>query len=127
MAEISEEIARKFEKQARVQQAQHEMLQAQQDSINDLKKMVTLLLEKSKKKMKSLKTKASSRKSKGKKKEGEKSTSEHSDGNKNNFGYENPESSSSEEPENLEDNHAKKVTSLRNAWRLSQIEAIFKK
>ena len=32
-----------------MQQAQHEMLRAQQESISDLKKMMTLLLEKSKK------------------------------------------------------------------------------
>jgi len=69
------------------------------------------LLKKSKKKTKSLKTKASSLKSKGKK-EGENSTSEHSDSNENNFGYENPESSSSEEPEDSEDNHVKKMNEL---------------
>ena len=45
MAEIPEEIAKKFEEQARVQKAQHEMLQVQQESINDLKKMVVLLLK----------------------------------------------------------------------------------
>jgi len=61
--------------------------------------------------MKIPKTKTSSRKSKGKEKEDEKSTSEHS-GNENNFGYENPEFSSSEEPENSEDNHAKKMNEL---------------
>jgi len=72
--------------------------------------MITLLLKKSKKKTKSLKTKASSRKSKGKK-EGENSISEHSNSNENNFEYENPESSS-EEPENSEDNHAKKMIEL---------------
>ena len=43
------------------------MLQAQQEFINDLKKMIALLLKKSKKKMKSPKTKTSFHKSKGKK------------------------------------------------------------
>ena len=43
------------------------MLQAQLESINDLKK-IAFLLKKSKKKMKSSKTKTSSRKSKGKRK-----------------------------------------------------------
>ena len=43
------------------------------------------------------------------KKEGENFISEHSDGNENNFRYKNPESSSSEEPENSEYNHAKKM------------------
>jgi len=43
-----------------MQKAQHEMLQVQQESINDLKKMIALLLKKSKKKIKSPKTKASS-------------------------------------------------------------------
>jgi len=71
------------------------MLQAQQESINDLKKMIALLLKKPRKKTKSLKTKASSCKSKGKEKGDENFISEHSDGNENNFGYENPESSSS--------------------------------
>ena len=42
----------------------------------------------------------------------ENSTSEHSDGNENNFEYENLESSSFEEPENSEDNHAKKINEL---------------
>ena len=36
---------------------QHEMLQAQQESINDLKKMIAFLLKNSKKKIKSPKTK----------------------------------------------------------------------
>jgi len=71
-----------------VQQAQHEMLQAQQESMNDLKKMVALLLKKSKR-TKSPKTKASSRESKDKKKKGENFTSKHSDGNEDNLGYEN--------------------------------------
>ena len=65
MVDISEEIAKKFEEHVRVQQAQHEMLQAQQESIYNLKKMIGFLLEKLKKKTKSPKTKASSRKSNG--------------------------------------------------------------
>jgi len=44
--------------------------------------------------------------------EDENSNSEHSDGNENNFGYENPKSSSSEEPKNSEDNYAKKMNEL---------------
>ena len=109
-----------------MQQTQHEMLQAQQESINDLKKMIALLLKKLKKKSKGPKTKASSCKSKGNKRKDENSTFEHSDGNENNFRYENHESSS-EESENSKDNLPKKMNSLRNAWRLSQIKAIFKK
>ena len=70
------------------------------------------MLKKSKKKTKSPKTKASSHKSKGKEKEDKNSTSEHSDGDENNFGYENLESSSSEKLENSEDNHAKKMNEL---------------
>ena len=46
MVSTLEEVARKFEKQSRVQQAQHEMLQAQQESINDVKTMIALLLKK---------------------------------------------------------------------------------
>ena len=73
------------------------------------------MFKKSKKKTKRLKTKASSHKSKGKK-EGENSNSKYFDGNENNFGYENPESSS-EEPENLktEDNHAKRMNELKKS------------
>jgi len=89
---------------------QYKMLQAQQESNDDLKKIMALLLKKSKK-TKSPKTKASSHKSKGKEKEDENSTFKHFDGNENNFGYENLESSS-EEPENSEDNHAKKMKEL---------------
>jgi len=62
--------------------------------------------------MKSPKTIASPHKSKAKEKKDENSTSEHSDGNENNFRYENPKSSSFEEPENSEDNHAKKMNKL---------------
>ena len=89
------------------------MLQAQQESINDLKKMIAFLLKKLNKKTKSPKTKFSSRKSKSKKKKDENSTSEHSDGNKNNFEYKNPESSS-EESENskTKDNHIKRMSVL---------------
>jgi len=124
MADIAEEIVKKFEEQARVQHTHHEILQAQQESINDLKKTIGFLFKKSKKKTKSLKTKPSSLKSKGKE-EDENSTFDHSDGNENNFRYENPESSSSEEPEDSEVKHAKKMK--RNAWRISQIKTIFKK
>ena len=81
MVDIPEERARKFKVQAWVQQALHEMIQAQQESINDLKKMMALLFKKSKKKTKSSKIKASFRKSKGKEKKDQNSTSEHSDGN----------------------------------------------
>ena len=84
MADIPEEIARKFEEQTRVQQVQHEMLQAQQESINDLKKIMALLFKKLKK-MKSSKTKISSHKRKGKEKEDKNFTSEHSDGSENNL------------------------------------------
>ena len=88
------------------------MQQNQQESISDLK-MMTLLLKKSKKSLKTPKAKASSSKSKGKEKEGEYYTSEHSDGYEDNFRYENLESSS-EEPENseAEDSHAKRMNEL---------------
>ena len=52
MTDIPEEITKKFEEQAWVQQAQYEMLQAQQEFINDLKKMIALLLNKPRKKTK---------------------------------------------------------------------------
>jgi len=95
-----------------VQQAQHKIFQAQQQSINDPKKIIVLLLEKPKKKTKSPKTKASSSKSKGKEKEGENFTSANTN-NENNFRYENPEFSS-EEKENFEDedNHVKRMNEL---------------
>jgi len=52
MANTPEEMAKRFEVQSRVQQAQHDMLQAQQEFINDLKEMIPLLLEKQKRKPK---------------------------------------------------------------------------
>jgi len=43
MANTSEKMARRFEEQSQVQEAQHDTLQAQQESINDLKKIALLL------------------------------------------------------------------------------------
>ena len=74
MANTPEEMARILEEQSRVQQAQHNMLQDLQESINNLKKMIALLLDKQKRKPKNSKTGASSSKNKGKE-EGENSTS----------------------------------------------------
>jgi len=91
------------------------MLQAQ---INDLKKMIALLLEKPKKKPKSSRlgtfpSKLS--KSQGKDKEGESSTSETIDG-ENNFNYENSKFSSKEEKnsEKEVDRHIKRMNELEN-------------
>ena len=83
-----------------MQKAQQEMLQVQQEFINDLKKMIALLLEKSKKKPKSLRPSTSSSKRKGKEKIGGIFTSKNT-GNENNFDYENLKSSF-EDQENLE-------------------------
>ena len=48
-------------------------------------------------------------------------------GNENNFGYENSKSSSEgQENSENEDNHAKWMNELENAWKLSQIEAIYR-
>ena len=49
MANSPEEIARSFEEQSKVQKMHQEMLQVQQELINYLKKMTTLLPEKPKK------------------------------------------------------------------------------
>jgi len=73
--------------------------------------MIALLLKSSKKKIKSPKATTFSRKSKGKEVD-ENSTFEHFNGNKNSFGFENPKSSSSEEPENSKVYHAKKTNGL---------------
>ena len=62
MGRTPEETTKKFEEQARVQKEQSDMLHAQQQSIDDLKQMITLLIRK---KMKKAKTKASSSKGKG--------------------------------------------------------------
>jgi len=43
MANTPEKMARRFEEQSQVQEAQHDTLQAQQESINDLKKIALLL------------------------------------------------------------------------------------
>ena len=111
MTGTPEEVARRFEEQARVQQVHHEMLQAQQESINNLKKMIALLLDKQKKKT-PMSSRLGASFNKGKEK-GENSNFEHSDGNKNNFWYGNLESSS-EELKNSEakDNHAKRMSEL---------------
>ena len=88
MASTPEKVARRFEEQIRVQREQYDMIQAQQQSINDLKDMLTMLL---KKKKKGLQIKSSFSKGKGKEKEIENSTSEESDDT------EIPKSSSEEE------------------------------
>ena len=61
MASTPEEMARRFEQQAQAQREQLDMICAQQESIDSLKKMLAQLLEDKKKK---LKTKAPSKKSK---------------------------------------------------------------
>ena len=71
------------------------MLQVQQESINDFKKMITLLLEKSKSPKGLSHGGSSSKHSKGINKEGE-STCEKIDA-ENNFNYEIPKFSSEEE------------------------------
>ena len=48
MASTPEEMARRSEELSRVQKEQQEMLRVQQESINDLKKMIALLLVKKK-------------------------------------------------------------------------------
>ena len=72
MAGTLEEVTRKFEEQARVQREHYDMLQTQQGSINDHKKMLAILLDRKKKKSpKKSRFHASSSKGKGKEKEGE--------------------------------------------------------
>ena len=61
MAGTSEEMAKQFEEQARVQQEQFDMIQAQQESINILKQMLSQLLKDKNK----LKAKTSSENFKG--------------------------------------------------------------
>jgi len=58
---------------ARVQKEQFDMLQARQGSINDLKKILALFLDKKRKSPKKSRSRTSSSKSKGKEKEGENS------------------------------------------------------
>jgi len=52
MASTPEETIRKFKDQARMQKKQSDMLHAQQQSIDDLKQKITLLLRKKTKKQK---------------------------------------------------------------------------
>jgi hypothetical protein len=61
MTDTPEEVARKFEEQTMIQRTQHEMIQAQQCSIDDLKNMVTLQLnqKKTKKRRSSYKPRSS--------------------------------------------------------------------
>ena len=72
MVGTPEEVTKRFEEQARVQKEQQKMLRVQQESINDLKKITQLLINRRKKS----KPNASSSKSKGKQKQGESSSSE---------------------------------------------------
>ena len=70
-------VVNTVEEIAQVQKKQLDMLQAQQGSINDLKKMLTLLLDrKQKKSPKKSRSHTSSSKGKGKKKEGKNSAYE---------------------------------------------------
>jgi len=61
MANIPKEMTKRFEERSQVHREQQDMLQVQQESINDFKKMISLLLDK---KSKDFKTDASSSKSK---------------------------------------------------------------
>ena len=70
MTGSAEEMAKRFEEQALIQKMQHDMLMAQQKSIGELKSMMALLLEQSKKK-KSRSSSAKPGSSKGKGKEPE--------------------------------------------------------
>jgi len=74
LASTPEEMARRFEQQAQAQREQLDMICAQQESIDSLKKMLSQLLENKKKKPKA---KTPSKKSKGKRKEGKSSSSAH--------------------------------------------------
>jgi len=76
MASTPEEMARRFEQQAQAQREQLDMIRAQQQSIDSLKQMLSLLFEGKKKKPMA---KTPSRKSKGKQKEGESSSSAHTE------------------------------------------------
>jgi len=76
MASTSEEMARCFEKQAQTQREQLDMIRAQQESIDNIKQMISQLLEDKKKKPKA---KTPSKKSKGKRKEGKSSSYAHTE------------------------------------------------
>ena len=111
MTSTPEGLARRVEEQSLMQKAQQEMLQVQQESINDLKKMIAILIEKLKKKLESLRPDCSSSTGKGKKK-GENSTFENTK-DENNFEYKIPKSSSKEQDNSkAEDNHVKRMNAL---------------
>ena len=74
-----------------MQKEQQEMLRVQQESINDLKVMITQLLISRKKSSKDPKPNTSSRKSKEKQKQGESFSSEKTE-SENNFNSEPPKS-----------------------------------
>ena len=73
MANTPNEMTRHLEQQAQVQREQFDMIRAQQESIDTLKKILIQLLKDKKKS----KTQTSSKKSKDKWKEGESSSSVH--------------------------------------------------
>ena len=89
MAGTPQEMAKRFEEQARIQREQFNMIRTQQESIDTLKQMLSQLLKDKKKP----KVKTPSKKSKGKRKEGESSSSTYTK-NKKHFNSESPKSSS---------------------------------
>ena len=109
MASTPEEMARRFEQQAQAQREQLDMICAQQESIDSLKKMLSQLLEDKKEKPKA---KTPSIKSKGKRKEGKSSSSAHIE--KEEHSKSELSKPSSEEEDNSENmsTHSKRMNKL---------------
>ena len=108
MAGTPEEMAKRFEEQARVQREQFDMIRAQQESIDTLKQMLLQLLKEKKKP----KGKIPFNKSKGKRKEGESSSFANTESEEHSNSE--PPKSSSEEEDNSENrsHHSKRMSVL---------------
>ena len=120
MAKTLEKVTNIFEEQARVQKEQQKMLRVQQDSIDDIKAMITQLLTNQKKSLKGSRPNTSSSNNKGKQKQRE-SSSEKAE-SENNSNSEPPKSSSEkEDSSNNEGSHSKRMNELEKC-----LEAIVK-
>ena len=108
MAGTPKEMAKRFEVQARVQREQFDMIRTQQESIDNLKQILSQLLKDKKKQ----KANTHSKKFKGKRKEGESSSSVNIDSEEHSNSK--PPNSSSEEEDNSENgsSHSKRMSKL---------------
>ena len=112
MVDTPEEVVKRFEEQAWVQQKQHEILRVQQESINDLWEMITQLLTNRRQKSKGPKPNASFNKRKRKQKQEEISSSEKTESENNPNSEPLKPSSEEEDGSNNEARYSKQMNEL---------------